>query len=150
VVEIPLAAGTAPIVVRCLCICQVVGVLGLHVVEAGGLVEVGSLGVQRSSVLVATVVYMPGCFKECERHCANSKKMCGTVTPVLRTVSVCVALFYLYQRKQNPILLPSLLPSLCRFLPLPNGAHQIARSSNGVQYGVQYPLVLIGGGPPKK
>ena len=49
---VPLAAGTAPVVIGRLGVCQVVGILGLHVVEAGGLVEVRSLGVQRRGVLL--------------------------------------------------------------------------------------------------
>ena len=48
---VPLAASAAPVVVRGLRVGQVVGVLGLHVVEAGGLVEVRSLGVQGRGVL---------------------------------------------------------------------------------------------------
>jgi hypothetical protein len=48
---VPLAASPAPVVVRRLGVGQVVGILGLHVVEAGSLVEVGGLGVQRRGVL---------------------------------------------------------------------------------------------------
>ena len=48
---VPLAAGAAPIVVRGLSVGKVVSVLCLHVVEAGGLVEVRSLGVKCRSVL---------------------------------------------------------------------------------------------------
>jgi hypothetical protein len=49
---VPLAASAAPVIVRGLRVCQVVGVLGLHVVEARGLVEVRSLGIERRGVLL--------------------------------------------------------------------------------------------------
>ena len=49
---VPLAASPAPVVVRRLGVGQVVGILGLHIVEAGSLVEVRSLGIQRRSVFL--------------------------------------------------------------------------------------------------
>jgi hypothetical protein len=49
---VPLAASAAPVIVRGLRVCQVVGVLGLHVVEARSLVEVRSLGIERRGVLL--------------------------------------------------------------------------------------------------
>ena len=48
---VPLAASAAPVIVRSLRVGKVVGVLGLHVVEACSLVEICSLGIQRRSVL---------------------------------------------------------------------------------------------------
>lgn len=49
---IPLPASTAPVIVRSLGVGKVVSILGLHVVEAGSLVEVRSLGIQRRSVFL--------------------------------------------------------------------------------------------------
>jgi hypothetical protein len=49
---IPLPASTAPIIVRSLGVGKVVSILGLHVVEAGSLVKVRGLGIQRRSVFL--------------------------------------------------------------------------------------------------
>ena len=49
---IPLPASTAPVIVRSLGVGKVVSILSLHVVEAGSLVEVRSLGIQRRSVFL--------------------------------------------------------------------------------------------------
>ena len=43
---VPLAASAAPVIVGCLGVGKVVGILGLHVVEASGLVEVRGLCVE--------------------------------------------------------------------------------------------------------
>merc|ERR1719183_1443606 len=48
---VPLVAGAAPVVVRSPVVGLVVGVLGLLVVEAGGLLVVTSLGVKGRSLL---------------------------------------------------------------------------------------------------
>ena len=49
---VPLVAGTAPIVVGGPVVGLVVGVLGLLVVEAGGLLVVTSLGIEGRSLLL--------------------------------------------------------------------------------------------------
>jgi hypothetical protein len=58
---VPLATSAAPVIVRGLSVGKVVGILGLHVVEASGLVEVRGLCVQRRSVLAVQLLSQHAC-----------------------------------------------------------------------------------------
>jgi len=57
---IPLAASTAPIIIRGLSVGKVVRILGLHVIETRSLVEVCCLRVQRRGVLPVQCLNHPG------------------------------------------------------------------------------------------
>jgi hypothetical protein len=62
---VPLAACAAPVVIGRLGVGQVVGILGLHVVEARGLVEVRRLGIESRGVLAVQLLRL---LKLAENH----------------------------------------------------------------------------------
>jgi hypothetical protein len=53
---IPLPTSTPPIIIGSLSVSEVIGVLGLHVVETSGFVEISSLRVESRSMLAIQLI----------------------------------------------------------------------------------------------